>query len=400
MRARQSLVLDNGNVVFYGWTVRYGFVRVRFPNPARPGQYVEQTTGVPAPNGWTPKRPVPAACVRAAARIIKEYHEQKAPAGVEWDAAVAKFEAGTRLRPDTLRTYKNAVTQFRKTVPDVPSPADVTVAVAAEFKRLYLTGTYTKSPKPDAKRYPRSVQVVRNVLRHLSSLWSAHWKELGVVAENPWERVAPPDAPKKVVEVPDEEAFGRLFAWLGERFPDFELLHLFVRVKAFAGCRTLDVCSARSANLDGDVLKLELTKTHKPRKIKLPADIAERLHRVKGATWLWERFPQEADKHWPLKKGRRKAFTVSSLYHGVANVFKKYNRANPQHKIKPHDLRKRAVTLTTLASGSVDLAAEAIDLSPQTARRYYNDAQKSLRGEELLTRMADVLLPKATNGGT
>ncbi len=57
-------------------------------------------------------------------------------------------------------------------------------------------------------------------------------------------------------------------------------------------------------------------------------------------------------------------------------------------------IRKRAITLTTLATQSVDLTAEAIGIDPQTARRYYNDASKSFRGEELLKQMSNILRPE------
>ena len=44
---------------------------------------------------------------------------------------------------------------------------------------------------------------------------------------------------------------------------------------------------------------------------------------------------------------------------------------------------------------SVDLTAQAIGIDAQTARRYYNDANSSLKGEELLKQMSSVLRPKA-----
>lgn len=75
----------------------------------------------------------------------------------------------------------------------------------------------------------------------------------------------------------------------------------------------------------------------------------------------------------------------------MSNIFREYNRAHPGKKVKPHDLRKRAITLTTLASGSVDATAQAIGIDPQTARRYYLDAQAAFDSEALLKKMADVL---------
>lgn len=399
MRARNQLVLDSGQVVGYGWTKRDGYIRCRFAHPQRPGRYVEVSTGVRAPAGWTPTKQPPAACVLEAARIIKKYHVGAVATG-SWDAAMAEVRNTSGLRPATLRNYENAVRQLRKVLPDVVGPAAMTAELAARFKRLYAAGFYAKSPLPGSPTYTRSPVSVAHALRQLSSLWSVHFKELGYAAENPWLEVATPDVPKKEVVVPAEENFEAFFAWLNQRFGGWELVNLFCEVKAIAGCRTLDLCSAKSADLDGDILTLQATKTKKPRRVPLSSQLATRLRKAAGPTWLWEHYHGEAKVRWPATN-RPAVFTVESFYHAVRGIFRAYNDANPTKKIKPHDLRKRAVTLTTLASGgSVDQAAEAIGLDPQTARRYYNDASKSLRGEELMRRMADVLSPKRQEGGT
>ena len=60
-------------------------------------------------------------------------------------------------------------------------------------------------------------------------------------------------------------------------------------------------------------------------------------------------------------------------------------------RLLSHGLRKRAITLTTVATQNVDATAEAFGLNPQTARKYYLDAQRAFNGAELLKKMQGVL---------
>ena len=77
----------------------------------------------------------------------------------------------------------------------------------------------------------------------------------------------------------------------------------------------------------------------------------------------------------------------------MSNIFREYNAAHPGARVKPHDLRKRAITLITVATKSVDETARAVGIDPQTARRYYLDAERAFDSDALLTKMAHVLDP-------
>jgi hypothetical protein len=78
----------------------------------------------------------------------------------------------------------------------------------------------------------------------------------------------------------------------------------------------------------------------------------------------------------------------------VAALFRDWNAENPDRRLKPHDLRKRAITLTVAATQSIDQTAEAIGIDPGTARRYYLDAKRAIDGQELRRKMANVLRPE------
>jgi integrase len=74
---------------------------------------------------------------------------------------------------------------------------------------------------------------------------------------------------------------------------------LFIETKLVAGCRTLDLCKARSEDLDGTRLTItaQASKTREARVVPLPAALAQKLHRSKGPTWLWECSVDESKEH-------------------------------------------------------------------------------------------------------
>jgi integrase len=132
------------------------------------------------------------------------------------------------------------------------------------------------------------------------------------------------------------------------------------------------------------------TKTRTERAVPLPAELFAALNAIKGETYLWERYTEDA-KRFRRGTRNRDTFDPKTLYWAVSNIFREYNAAHPTAKVKPHDLRKRAITLTTLATKSVDATAQAIGVGAQTARRYYVDAQAAFDTDAVFEKMANVL---------
>jgi hypothetical protein len=95
----------------------------------------------------------------------------------------------------------------------------------------------------------------------------------------------------------------------------------------------------------------------------------------------------------PSRTRNRDTFDPQTLYWAVSNIFREYNTAHPGARVKPHNLRKRASTLTTVAAKSVDETARAVGIDPQTVRRYYLDAERAFDSDAPLTKMAHVLDP-------
>ena len=269
-----------------------------------------------------------------------------------------------------------------------PGPADITPAFAARFPAACLNSRYRCGNASDAASYKRSPTSVNSYLRSLRSLLGKHWKPKGFVTANPWHKANYLNAARgKRVRVPAEDAVAGFFAWLATRHPGWELPRLFVTVKMLAGCRTADLCQALTVDLGADSLTLsaEATKTRESRTVPLPADLVEELRLHAGRVLLWERAATECRIHRAgTRDGHASGFVPKAWRVTVENLFREFNRGRPPAgKLRPHDLRARAITLVAAATQSVDATAQAMGVDPQTARHYL-DARKAFDGSGIL----------------
>jgi len=165
-----------------------------------------------------------------------------------------------------------------------------------------------------------------------------------------------------------------------------------------AGCRTSDLCKAKTADLGSETLTLsaEATKTREARTVPLSAEIVAELRRVAGRTWLWERSVEESKQYRPNPKIHSKvAYSPSTWRYTIQNLFREFNKSQPDKaRLRPHDLRARAFTVVGVATQSVDATARALGADPQTARHYI-DAAKAFDRSDILKRAAGLLLPQS-----
>jgi len=385
--------LADGRFVGASHIVRDGYFHTRFPHPTERGKYVRAATGVAVPKSWKPTSSPPPDWHTETAKLIVRHYAVRNPLETTWDEAVAELSTAN-IRPKTLVTYKTAIANLRAVLPDTKGPSSITEELANRFARLYAAAPFKRGKASDAREYRRSPQTVYNAIANLSIVWS-HFADLGYVKrrENPWEEVKRPKLPRRPPSVPTDDAFRVFFAWLEERYPGWELVRLFADVKMLSGCRLNDLCQVRSDQLRGDVLVIEAEqdKTHRERHIPLPSLLAERLRALKGPTFLWERYAEDTRQYRP-GPARTDTFSPSVMYNAMKSIFRAYGRAHPEAKVKTHDLRKRAITLTSGKTQSVDKTAEALGLTAQTARKYYVEASRAFDGAEVMKEMADVLL--------
>ncbi len=361
--------------------------RVVFRHPSE-DKYAEVSTG----------RATKADAYSEAAKIILRaygYNRGKDPKAVTWDEATTELQ-GLPVAFKTREAWMGAIKAFRDTVGVGKGPNDVTVSQAQSFVRLYSSATYQRTDKPGAKSYTRSPQTTFTHVTKMKGLWSKQFKKLGFVgSENPWEQIDLPELPTLAVRVPSDDDVQAFFNWLETRYPGWALPRLFFETKAVAGCRLLDLCSVRSNQLDIKACSLDIApqddKTNQERIIPLPADLAADLGRLKGKTFLFEHYAEEAKVY---RDGPHSPDTYTpKLLHGAAQkMLWKFSKTTGI-QLRSHDFRKRAITRFTQATGSVDSTREAFNLNPATARKYYVAAQ-ALNGREVLRGMQDVLRPK------
>jgi integrase len=294
--ATERANLPDGRVIGYSLKRRGDYFRVVFPDPADPCRYLERSTGATTKADAYP----------AAAQLILAAYAPTVPRDqrrVSWDEVLSEIEGTATVRPATRDDYRSAVSVLRAAV-ETDGPNDVTPEVAARFKRVYAAGTFRRGKAADARAYTRSPNTVRAALRKLGALWGKHLRELGYVRSNPWDDVTPPPAVRRKPAVPDDATVAEFFAWLDRRYKGWRLPRLFCEVKALAGCRTLDLCSLRSDQLRAGrlVFDADRAKGRAERSVPLPADLAAALEKVKGETWLWERYAAELQKP---REGRR-----------------------------------------------------------------------------------------------
>ena len=386
--AEDPFELPNGEKVGFSFKVRNRVFRVVFRHPSE-DKYVELSTGC------TTK----ADAYSEAARLILTsygYNQGKDPRNITWDAAAAELVKLPTLRPKTLEGLLTAITNFRRMIPASKGPHDVTVTNAEQFHFKFSTTPYAKSAAEGAKTYVRSKTTVHTNVRMMKILWNQHFRQMGFVGRtNPWDEVAIGKLPKTSVSIPSEQTVTRYFKWIGERYPEWELIRLFFDVKALSGCRLMDLCKAKSRNLDVKGMTLTIPpeddKTATERVVPLPLDTVTALDRLKGKEWLWEQYAADAKK-WRWGTKSPDLFTPGLLANGVKNIAREFTKATGL-KVKSHDFRRRAITLFAKATGSADAVQQTFNLNPATARKYYV-ASESLNARDVLAKMADVLRPK------
>ena len=171
-----------------------------------------------------------------------------------WDQAVERLKgrlATSDNRKSTLGYYLELIRLVRKAYDLTPGhgPADITPGMAASFRDT------TMSTPGRRKKFP-SAHYVAGLIGGLSALWQKWFiDDLRIVAGNPWQDVEPPKADKLTVIFATDEMIEHFYNWLVDRFGDWPFPKLFLSTKAFTGCRLMDLCALKSAQLrDGRLI--------------------------------------------------------------------------------------------------------------------------------------------------
>jgi integrase len=191
------------------------------------------------------------------------------------------------------------------------------------------------------------------------------------VLANPWHDVPYPNAPKaKRVWTPEESDITDFISWLERKHPGWILPHLFLKVKLVSGCRTRDLCMVQTTELaeNGLTLSAEATKNREARFVPLSEDLMQSLRNVAGPVWLWERSADESRTYRPNRMIQNKpiAYRPETWAYTISNLFREFNETRPGlPRLRPHDLRARAITRIVTKTQNVDATARAIGVTPR-----------------------------------
>jgi len=321
---------------------------------------------------------LPAAIEAARSMIEEEYNPAPplppAPIKVTWDTAIDRFtkRMGTSgNRYGTLGYYLKCIRLVRA-VHKTEGPGDITPALAAAWRDEVMG-------KPGRRKKPPSAHYVAGLIKGLSALWQKWFVEdLKLLTGNPWESAALPKADKLPVKYATDEMIEHFYTWIAERFGEWPFPKLFLSTKAYTGCRLMDLCALKSAQLrDGRLIfPADLTKGRKERAVPLDDDLFDALDGFKGETWLWEGYIPGLKaaikaKGFPAHRIMDE-FGPKRLYFWVESVFADYRKAFPDRPVlTTHMFRKRAFTLAWQKGVDARRASIAYGCNVDTLLKHY-----------------------------
>jgi integrase len=336
-----------------------------------------------------------------AARLIieKEYAPAEVtPERVTWEQASERLKAALAAsgnRGDTLGYYLKCIRAVRAMYDVTAGPADISPGMAEAWKKKLAT-------TPGRGKKPRSAHYVNSMLGGLSALWQKWFVDsMGICQGNPWQDVDQIKADKLQVEYATDEQIDHLYGWIAERFGDWPFPKLFLSAKAFTGCRLMDLCSLKSAQLRGGRLTFpaRLTKGRKARVVPLPPELFAALDEFKGDTWLWENYLPGLKaalkaKGWPTHQIMNE-FSPKRLYFWVETVFTDYRKAfSDRPRLTSHMFRKRAFTMAWQSGVDVRHASIAYGCNVDTLMKHYVAMDEQAVTDAVFAKMHGVTPPE------
>jgi integrase len=324
--------------------------------------------------------------------IDDEYAPPEArPDKVTWDEALDRLRkrfASSGNRSGTLGYYEKCIRLVRAMYGVTTGPADISPGMAAAWR------DGTMSTKTRRKKLP-SAHYVAGLLNGLSALWQKWFVEdLKILDVNPWTDVTPPKADKLPVKYATDEMITHFYEWVEGRFGDWPFPKLFLSTKAYTGCRLMDLCGLRSAQLRAVrlIFPADLTKGRKERAVPLEEDLAEALELFKGKTWLWENYlpglkAALVKKGWPTHQ-LMDEFSPQRLYYWVETLFAEYRKAHADRQVlTTHMFRKRAFTMAWQAGVDARRASIAYGCNVDTLMGHYVALDEQAVTDEVFAKM-------------
>jgi integrase len=302
-----------------------------------------------------------------------------------WDQSIERLKARLATsgnRPSTLGYYLKCLRLLRGFCEDTNGPADISPGMATTFRDTMMMTINRRKSLPSA-------HYVAGVIVGLSGIWNKWFiEDMRIVERNPWAAVEPPKTDKLPVRFATDEQIKNFYAWITERFGEWPF--------AYTGCRLMDLCSLKSAQLRGGRLTFpaNLTKGRKERGVPLPEDLFAALDSAKGEVHLWEGYlpglrATLTVKGWPVHR-LNPVFDPHRLYYWVETLFADHRKAFPdQPQLRTHMFRKRAFTLAWEKGIDPRRASIAYGYNVDTLMKHYVSRDELAVKDDVFAKMND-----------
>lgn len=288
---------------------------------------------------------------------------------------------------------------LQRAFPELESPADVTTAMANEYKRRRAEGDAERGIKA------KSPWTIRGDLSTLKAVFG-NWlgSECELLSFNPFASVKPPKCDKPAVRLISADELADLFAWFAERWNNWQLPIVFIRIAEQTGWRATEVASLTESDIfDGGLVRVRAanSKTRVEKFAQLPIELHEQLRQcgaggmafgrfadeLRRLLMLWKRRPQHAAKVRDFSPKRLVGWLQDELdrYNESRTDAAKETPAEAWERFTLHDFRGTAITAMQMAGVSEKEASVQVGCTPEVMRAHY----ERLNGMIIAKRNAD-----------
>jgi integrase len=299
--------------------------------------------------------------------------EEPAPEPVKasWDEckeALKRAMEADNLRPSYVHDSVWMLGVFRRMFPEAKTPADVTPAMANEYKRR----------RAEAEVSPWSIKGDLATLKAVFGKWLG--QECGLLMSNPFVNVKPPKCDDPDVRIVTAEESAALFKWFGDRWNNWRLPLVYLEVAALLGWRATETASLREEDLlaDGFVrVAAENCKTRRHKYGWLPPKLYADVQACAASGWAFGRFSDELRRLLILWKRRphhaRKVrdFSPERFVGWLQDELKRFNDDREGDSFTLHDFRRTAITGLQMAGASEKETSLMVGATPEVIRKHY-----------------------------
>jgi integrase len=328
--------------------------------------------------------------------------------------ALQRAMQADNLRPSYVSDAVLMLESVRRMFPDVTSPADLTAELANEYKRRRAEGAAEVQETDVRKRRTQahtaaSPWTIRGDLSTLKAIFGK-WlgKECGLLdaLANPFANVKPPRCDDPDVRIVSAQEIADLFAWLGQRWNNWQLPMIYLDVAGTTGWRATEIASMKTDDLldDGFIrVAAESSKTRRHKHGWLPPILHGALRACASDGWAFGRFAGDLRrllilwKRRPHHAARIKDFSPGRLVGWLQDELRRFNdgkakvaaTANPAATWEPftlHDFRRTAITAPQMSGTSEKETSIMVGATPEVIRRHYERMNQQVIAQRAVER--------------